>query len=362
MKYVVRAGGTGSRLWPYSRLNRPKQFHAMTGEQTMLQEAVGRLRPIAAPEEIFVSTGAGIESLVRTQLPELPAANLIIEPALRDTGAAVGLECTLLEARFPGCTVASLGSDHYVGKPDRLCHLLEAADQFLQNRPECLLTLGVTPTRVESGYGHIRKGDQLALEKDVPVFSVREFTEKPDIETARTFTESGDYLWNSNLFAWKAATMLGLFERFEPEMFGGLARIGEVAKSGDPAAVAEAIEQVYPTLKSIAVDNAIIERAEQVATMEADIDWGDIGSWAALTDVLDPDKNENLMSGEVLAIDSKGVTAYGRKDKLIALLGVEDLVVVDTPDALLVCHKDQAQRLREVWEQLRSQKKYDRYT
>ena len=358
MKFVIRAGGIGTRLWPYSRQSKPKQFHAMAGEQTMLQDAVGRIGPIAAPGDICVSIGAQMARLVETQLPLLPADQLIVEPALRNTGPAVGLECALLEARFPGCVVASLGSDHYIGRADEFCRLLQVADQALTAHPDYLFTLGVVPTRGETGYGYIRRGEMLEEVAGQPVYKVDAFTEKPDAATAAEYVESGQYLWNSNMFVWKAATVLELFARFEPEMHEGLMRIQAAVGTKEEEAV---IAREYPQLKAVAVDNAIIERAEKVATIEADIDWGDIGSWAALTDVLPADEAGNLFAGEVVAVDVQHSTVYGRTDKVVALIGVEDLVVVDTEDALLVCKKEDAQRVKDVLERLQGEDKYGKY-
>ncbi len=358
MKFVIRAGGIGTRLWPYSRKNRPKQFHAMVGENTMIQSAVQRIAPIGKGRDVYVSTGEAMLGLVREQLPQMSAEQLIVEPALRNTGPAVGLECALLEARFPGCAIASLGSDHYIGKDEEFCRLLQTAEAALQTHPDYLFMLGVKPTRAETGYGYIKRGAVLAEVQGVPVYAVDAFTEKPDGERAQHYVASGDYLWNSNMFVWKAATVLELFARYEPEMYEILQRIGAVVGS---AREAQTIATEYPKLKAVAIDNAIIERAEKVATIEADIDWGDIGSWAALTDVLSTDEAGNLFSGEVLSIDSRNSTVYSSSDKLIALIGVEDLVVVDAGDALLVCRKEEAQRVKEVLERLEGKVKYRRY-
>ena len=352
MKFVIRAGGVGTRLWPYSRRQRPKQFHALTGGRTMIQDAMERLAPIAEPGDVYVSTGTDMTGLVAAQLPQLAADRLIVEPALRNTGPAVGLECALLEARYPGCTVASLGSDHYIGRPDEFRRLLQVAEQTLAAHPEYLCTIGVVPTRVETGYGHICKGPVLWQTSGEPVYGVEEFTEKPDATRARQYTESGRYLWNTNIFVWKAATVLELLADFEPEMHAGLKQIQAAAGTQREAAT---IAAIYPRLPAIAVDNALVERAAHVATLEGDIEWGDIGSWAALTDVLPADEQGNLLSGQIIALDAANVTAYGPADKVIALVGVDDLVVVDTADALLVCRKDQAQRVREILERLQQE-------
>ncbi len=350
MKFVIRAGGFGTRLWPFSRTTRPKQFHRMVGERTMLQEAVHRIRPLVGVRDLLVSTGNELVALVREQLPELPPTGLVVEPALRNTGPAVGLECVLLESRYPGCTVASLGSDHHIGKPEEFCRLLRTAGEAAEEDPDTLFTLGVKPTRVETGYGYIQKGGVARRVNGVPVYGVARFREKPDETTARAYVESGDFLWNSNMFVWKARTVLALFEQFEPDLHRILMRIQAAVGTGAERA---AIEREYPRMKEVAIDNAIIEKAPSVATLEADIDWNDIGSWGALSDVLPVDADGNLIAGDVLNLDSRDVTAFGVEGKLIALVDVEGLVVVDTPDALLICRRDRAQRVRDVVAALR---------
>lgn len=358
MKYVIRAGGVGTRLWPYSRSSKPKQFHAMSGPRSMIQDAVERIAPIASTEDIYVSTAAALQDLVREHLPELPPDHVILEPALRNTGPAVGLECALLEARYPGCTIASLGSDHLVGRPTEFCRLLSVAEQAVDEHPEYLFTIGVKPTRPETGYGYIRKGETLCTTDGEAVFTAIEFTEKPDGPTARRYLDGGDFLWNTNMFVWKASTVLDLFARFEPDTHSGLMQIADAVGSTREE---EVIEAVYPGLTSMAIDNAIIEPAPHVATLEGNLDWGDIGSWAALTDVLEADADGNLFDGEVLALGARNTTAYGHREKLLALIGVEDLVIVDTEDVLLVCRKEDAQRVKELVDHLQNASG-DKYT
>lgn len=359
MKFVIRAGGIGTRLWPFSRKNKPKQFHALVGDRTMLQASVERVGSLAEWGDLYVSTGVGLADGVYEQLPDLPKDNLIVEPALRNTGPAVGLECALLEARFPGCSIASLGSDHHIGKPEEFCRLLKVAEDALEDRPETLFTIGVKPTRADTGFGYIQMGDVIATVHDEPVYAVQAFVEKPDAVLAKTYVESGQFLWNSNMFVWKAKAMLDLFAEFEPEIYALLEQIGAAAKEGKEAGV---IAEVYPQMKEIAIDNAIIERATDVATLEADIDWSDIGAWGALTDVLDEDEDGNVLVGNVLALNAKNLTVYGRNDKVIALVDVEDLIVVDTGDALLILPRDGSQRVRDVVTALSDRSDGDRYT
>ena len=358
MKIVIRAGGIGTRLWPFSRMTKPKQFHALVGNETMIQEAVSRVLPIADVADIYVSTGTDLVGVVGEQLPDIPQEHVIVEPALRNTGPAVGLECILLESRYPGCTVASLGSDHHIGKPDEFCRLLQVAANALEDRPNTLFTIGVKPTRVDTGFGYIQKGDVIATVNNEPVYAVNAFTEKPDADRAKAYVESGQYLWNSNMFVWKARTVLDLFAKYEPEIYALLEEIGNAVGTDKEH---EVIEALYPQMKEIAVDNAIIERASDVATLEADIDWSDIGSWGALTDVLPVDEDGNLLNGNVVALNTKNVTAYGQPDKVIALVDVDDLIVVDTGDALLILPRDGSQRVRDVVDALKKHQDGNQY-
>lgn len=349
MKFVIRAGGIGTRLWPFSRRQKPKQFHALVGDRSMLQTAVDRIGSIAKAEDVYVSTGATLAKGVSQQLPDLTSNRLIVEPALRNTGPAVGLECVLLEAAFPGCVVASLGSDHHIGKPEEFCRLLEVAEAAVDANPDELVLIGVKPCRAETGFGYIQKGEVFHEANGEPVYRVGGFKEKPDAATAESYVSSGDYLWNSNMFVWRAARVLELIEEFEPDLHAGLMEI-KAAVGTD--AQQSTLERVYPRLKEIAIDNAVLERAEWVAVVEADIDWSDIGSWGALADVLPVDEHGNLVSADAITVDTTGSTVYAPDGKLVALIGVDNLVVVDSGDALLIVPKDEVQRVREIVDKL----------
>ena len=358
MKFVIRAGGIGTRLWPYSRKTHPKQFHAFEGDRTMLQEAFYRVDAIAASADRYVSTGSAHVRLVGEQLPDLTPDHLIVEPALRNTGPAVGLECVLLEHHAPGCTIASLGSDHHIGKPAELCRLLVAAEEALVSYPDSLILVGVKPSCPETAYGYIQKGSIFHEAKGEPIYEVSGFKEKPDAQTAQGYLEFGEFLWNSNMFVWRADAVLRLFEKFEPGIYDGLMKIKNALGTADDAKV---IQEIYPTLKEIAIDNAILEKADKVAVVEADIDWSDIGSWGAMSDVLPTDAAQNLLNGKVLQIDTKETTVYSQTEKLIALVGVENLVVIETEDAILICPRDQSQRVRDVVRKLKEDDELKNY-
>ncbi|MBK34896.1 MAG: mannose-1-phosphate guanylyltransferase [Gemmatimonadetes bacterium] len=349
MKFVIRAGGIGTRLWPFSRREKPKQFHALVSDRSMLQTAVERIDSIAALEDVYVSTGSALAEGVTSQLPDLVEGHLIVEPALRNTGPAVGLECVLLEAAFPGCIVASLGSDHHIGRPEEFCRLLKAAESAVSEHPDELVLVGVKPTRAETGFGYIQKGEVFHEADGEPVYRVGGVKEKPDLDTAGAYVSSGDYLWNANMFVWRAGRVLELLETHEPDLHAGLM---EIKAAVGTSAEQSTLERVYPGLKEIAIDNAVLERADRVAVVEADIDWSDIGSWSALADVLPVDEKGNLLSADAITVDSTGSTVYAPEGKLVALIGVDDLVVVDAGDALLVVPKDMVQRVREVVDEL----------
>ena len=349
MKFVIRAGGIGTRLWPFSRRQKPKQFHALVGDRSMLQSAVDRIDSIANSDDVYVSTGASLGEGVTQQLPDLAAECLIVEPALRNTGPAVGLECVLLDAAYPGCVVASLGSDHHIGKPEEFCRLLQVAEAAVDANPDELVLIGVKPWRAETGFGYIQKGEVFHEANGEPVYRVGAFKEKPDAPTAESYVSSGDYLWNSNMFVWRAARVLELIEEYEPELHAGLMEIKDAVGTDAQQAT---LERVYPTLKEIAIDNAVLERADRVAVVEADIDWSDIGSWGALADVLPVDDHGNLINADTITVDTTGSTVYAPDGKLVALIGVDNLVVVDAGDALLIVPKDEVQRVREVVDKL----------
>ncbi len=357
MRIVIRAGGVGTRLWPWSRADRPKQFLPLFQGKSSVQVAWERFvqSGLAAPDEIYLSVGKQSLDLALEQLPDVPREQVIVEPALRDTGAAIGLETVWVTRRGGEAIIASLGSDHYVGRPDEFIKALSAAEQFIKHSPGYLVAIACEPTRVETNYGHIRKGEVLAEHGGIPVYEVAEFTEKPDGRTAQKYTESGDYLWNANFFVWASETLMAQFEEFEPEMHDSFVALREAAGGAD---LREAIRQAYPGIKKIAIDYAVLEpaaRAGRMAVIPAAMEWSDIGSWATLTDAFPADGQGNLFLAPVLSEETVNTTVFARNPdrKVIATIGLDGVVIVDTKDALLVCPKDQSGKVKKLVERMR---------
>jgi len=362
MKIVIRAGGVGTRLWPWSRSDRPKQFLPLFSGKSPVQVAWSRFckAELARPEDIYVSVGKESLDLVLEQLPEVRRDNIITEPAVRDTAAAIGLETVWVTRHAGRCTIASLGSDHYVGKPDAFISALRAAESFIERNPQYLLAIACRPSRVETNYGYIKKGQELGRFDDTPVHKVEAFTEKPDYPTAEQYVAGGQHLWNANFFVWDSETLMKQFRQFEPEMYQGLIELQEGLK--EPGA-REVLRSLYPRLKKVAIDYAVLEpaaRAGRMAVIPVDMEWSDIGSWATLTDAFPPDEDGNLFMAPVLAEDTRNTTVVARNPdrKIIATIGLDDMAIVDTRDALLICPKDQCAKVKKLVQQMKQSEQW----
>lgn len=352
---LIMAGGKGERFWPRSRTALPKQFLRLCNSGTLLQETFRRARRLVPAERIYVATPARYRDLTSQQLPALPAANLILEPFARDTAPCIGLAAISLEKVDPEATMVVLPADHVIAGEDRFLSALEAAGRVAAEGTH-LLTLGITPTRPETGYGYIHCGDPLTEVSGWPVRAVNRFLEKPAHEEAVALVASGEYLWNSGMFAWKVSTLRALIAAHLPWLHEGLERIAPAL--GTPRQET-AIREAFSAFRSLSIDYGLMERAENVAVIPGDFGWDDVGSWAALERVREKDERGNVSEGRVVAIDTTdcilfnpgGAAAGG--DRLLVTYGVHGLVVVDTPDVLLVADKTQSAHLKQVAEELR---------
>jgi mannose-1-phosphate guanylyltransferase len=363
---VILAGGRGTRFWPRSRTRTPKQLLNIVGTQTMIQQTVDRLSPLFPAERVWVVTNGEQSAEVQRQLPKVPAAHVLAEPIGRNTAAAIGLAAIHLQRTAPpDALMAILPSDHVVNKTEQ-CRRIVSAALKVAARPEPgpLVCLGIPPTRPDTGFGYIESARKPRGQKPAAknakesVRAVRRFTEKPPLATARRYVASGRYLWNAGMFFWRVDTFLALLQRLLPKTHAALQRLADTI--GTPR-YAAALRRIYPTLENISVDYAILEPASRdprrspVFVLPAAIGWSDIGSWAAVYELLATKPGENVSPGQFLAIDAKGNFLWSPQ-KLIAAVGISDLVVVDTPDALLICPRDRAQDVGQIVKQLEAQK------
>ncbi len=352
---LIMAGGKGERFWPRSRTTLPKQFLRLCGSGTLLQETFRRAGRLVPAERIFVATPEQYRDMTRRQLPGLPAGNLILEPFGRDTAPCIGLGAAFLEKNDPEATMVVLPADHVIANEDRFLSALAAAARAAAEGTH-LVTLGITPTRPETGYGYIQCGHPLRTIDGWPVHTVGRFAEKPAFDQAVSFLASGEYLWNSGMFAWKVSTLRGLIAAHLPWLHEGLERIVPAIGTRRQE---EVIRREFSAFPSISIDYGLMERVDRVAVIPCDFGWDDVGSWAALERVHDKDDRGNVVQGRVVAINTSECIVYSPEDgtagsdRLVVTYGVSGLVVVDTPDVVLVADKTQSANLKQVTEELR---------
>lgn len=350
---VIMAGGKGERFWPKSRTNYPKQFLSLTGDgETMIQKTFKRLNGLVQADHVFVVTNANYLHLVKEQLPEIPQENLLCEPAARNTAPCIALAAAVIRKRFGDAVMLVLPSDHLIRHEDICMDVLCCAAQAA-NSGENLVTIGITPAYPETGYGYI----EFSRNADAPngVYQVDCFKEKPDIVTARSYVESGRFLWNSGMFAWKASTFLNAVQQHLPTVY----EITEKFEAACDTDVFQAVlEELFPQMPSISVDFGVLEHAEHLFVIPGSFGWDDVGSWPALKRVAKTDTNGNYRDGDILTVGTKNCIFAGNK-KLIAAVGIENIIVVDTDDALLVCNADSAQNVKKITEMLREQGRGD---
>ena len=354
---VIMAGGSGTRLWPLSRKHQPKQSLRIAGDRTLFQYAVDRLDGLFPYERIMVVTVADQVDLLHGEFPEIPLENFIIEPLPRGTASVVGLASVALQHKDPNATMAILTADHLIKNDDHLKHLLKAAHAVAQEG--VLVTLGITPNYPATGYGYIQKGHPFGQFNGLDTFNVKKFKEKPQEAQAEEMVADGQHVWNSGMFIWRVDAVMAEFERQMTDLFIKLEKISDAWLDEKKT---ETLESVWPAIEPETIDYGIMENAQQVVVIPAiDLGWNDVGSWESLFDSIDSDEAGNIvLRGDPMVLDTQGTLICGDSSKhLIVTIGVNDLIIIDSGDAILVCDRKHAQRVRDVVNKLKQQGRED---
>ena len=341
---VIMAGGVGARFWPRSRERTPKQLLDIIGEGTMIENTLSRISPLVAPMNTFIVTNTLQHESVLKRLPFFPKENILVEPVGRNTAPCVALAATWIQRLDPEAVMLVLPADHLVLRQDEFLRVMNVALDVAE-KSEALLTIGINPGRPETGYGYIQFSD----ENNNPyhkhgVYRVKTFAEKPNLETAQSFLQSGDFLWNSGIFVWKAKTILQEIRTHLPDLFE---QIQPLAQTIGTPQYKQAVENAYGLIRGISIDYGVMEKAGNVYVVKGDFGWSDVGSWDEVVSLTPTDTDKNALKGTVIVKDAKGnfIDAGG---KVVAAIGVQDLIVVVTDDAVLICKKGQSQDVKEA--------------
>lgn len=343
---LIMAGGRGERFWPKSRKQLPKQFLSLTDDgKTMIQLTVERILPLVEAEDIYIATNRDYLPLVREQLPNVPEANVICEPVGRNTAPCIALAAALISAKYEDALMMVLPSDHLIRYSSMYQSTLRDACEVAE-RDQNLVTVGITPDHPETGYGYIKFTNRLT---DSRAFPVERFVEKPSLEKAKEYLAEDDYLWNSGMFLWKISTILSRFAELMPEVYHGVMEIKEAYVNGS---YEETLGTVFPTFPSISIDYGVMEKSGNIYTLPGTFGWDDVGSWLAVERIKKSNESGNIVDGNVITIDTHDCIIQADR-KLIATIGLEDLVIVDTEDATLICEKGSTAEIKKVLENLR---------
>jgi mannose-1-phosphate guanylyltransferase len=343
---LIMAGGKGERFWPKSRVNLPKQFLSLTDDgKTMIQLTVERISPLVALEDVYIATNKNYKELVKQQLPGLPEENILCEPIGRNTAPCIGLGAVHIAKKNEDAVMIVLPSDHLIKNNEIFADTFKTACELAGNG-ENLVTVGITPNYPETGYGYIQYN---SAKQNLGGYAVEKFVEKPDLETAKSYLAEGNYLWNSGMFVWKVSTILECFKKFMPSTYEGLLKIQAAVGTAEEDSVLEA---EFPNLESQSVDYGIMEKADSIYSLPGNFGWDDVGSWLAVGRIKKNDDKGNVVNGNVVTVNTEGCVIEAG-EKLIATVGLRDVVVVDTEDATLITTKENAGEIKQVLAKLR---------
>lgn len=358
VKAVIMAGGRGERFWPLSREERPKQLLCLDGKKSLLQRTVERVLPLTGVDGIFIVTAAHLRDEVRHQIPQLPEDSILVEPEARNTAPCIALAAAHLRARSDNddLVMAVLPADHAIFNDEGFRRTLQEACRLAREPAyqDSLMTIGIQPTRPETGYGYIHLGS-LQEHDGISFYPVRRFVEKPHRERAEMYLRSGEYVWNSGMFVWRLRAIEQAFEKHLPAVAEGMDRIRQAIGTPDYRRI---LTEVYADMPAISIDYGVMEKAARIVCVPARFGWDDVGNWSAVGRLLPADKGGNVVHGKYVGIDTENCIIYNETNRLVATLGLRDVVIVDTGDAVLVCHKDSVQQVRDVVKALRGNEQY----
>jgi mannose-1-phosphate guanylyltransferase len=347
---IIMAGGTGTRFWPASTNDTPKQLLRLVGEATMLRQTVDRLGELVPNERRLVVTNERLVAAVRKQLPDLPQQAIVGEPCKRDTAPCIGLAALLVSRDDPHATMVVMPADHVISPPEKLQSTIHFAAGWVEQNPSYIVTFGITPTYPAEVFGYIHRGEGLWIPRSAPSgFRVRKFKEKPDAATAKTYVDSGEYYWNSGIFVWQAAAIIDALRQRQPEMIKHLETIVAAWGTNQRDAV---FRREFEAIKPISIDYAVMEHATDVAVIEAPFEWDDLGGWQALARQVGADENGNTIVGKHLGVATEGTIVHTDERHLVVTLGLKDTIVVHTPNATLVANKHDEEQIRQVVKRL----------
>jgi mannose-1-phosphate guanylyltransferase 2 len=360
---LIMAGGSGTRFWPLSTNERPKQFLDLVSEKTMIRETVDRVVKLIPAEKIFISTNIFYLDIIKKELPEIPEKNIIFEPMARDTAACIGYAALIIQKIYNDSVMAVLPSDHLIKKEKKFLESLEFA--FEKAEKDVIVTLGIKPSYPETGYGYIEyiknKNSDKESDEKFEIYKVKSFREKPNKEIAEKYIEKGNYLWNSGMFIWKTEFILNEIKKYMDSHKLILEKMEEMINKIDlnefyGKKLSDYIREEFEKFEKISIDFGVMEHTKSVLVIPVDIDWNDVGSFKSLEDVFPKDKNNNIIQSEKFEeIDSEGNIIINKEhNKIIATIGLEDIVIVNTENALLVCHKEKSQEIKKYWGKLKS--------
>lgn len=342
---LIMAGGSGTRFWPASRNNRPKQLLSLAGNRSMIQATVSRLGALIPAERVLILTNQRLVEPIKTQLAELPAESILGEPCKRDTAPCVGLAAAMMAARDPDATMVVMPADHVISPDEVFQQAISQAAGLVEQDPQRIVTFGIRPTYAAESFGYIERGEPLADAGPAATYQVRCFREKPTADVAQQYLESGEHYWNSGIFVWRAQTILCALEKFAPEIYQHIARIGSAI--GTPE-FSTTLQCEFQAIEGKSIDYAVMEHYRNVAVIEAPYQWDDLGSWRALARLHGADGDSNTRLGRTLAVRTSNTIVRTTDQHLVATIGVDNIIVVHTPDATLVVSQDDEEAVREV--------------